>query len=386
MKVLYVISSSKMDGSTLSFMSLLEGVLKKGEDVVVALPNNDKEQHLSFYLDRMSIPYYFLPINFLAYPKRILSIRDIFLYLKELTKRVVDTIIATKAIKDIIQKEKIDIVHTNVGPVQCGYFAAKITRVPHVWHIREYGDLDFQMYPFPSRSSFIKKLKNSTVICITKDLIRYNDLANIQNAYVVYNGVRGKSETNLTLPKEKYFLTSSRVSPEKGFDQIIRVFSEFAKIRNDYKLKILGTGSSEYLSYLASACKRSGIQDFVEFVGFTDKVDEYMNRATALLVASPSEGFGRMTAEAAFNGCLVIGMNTAGTKEILDITGGFPYLTDEEMFSQMCYVASMGNGDYRIMAEHAQSKALSEFSKEEYVNKIDVIYRNIINQQCKDYE
>lgn len=36
--------------------------------------------------------------------------------------------------------------------------------------------------------------------------------------------------------------------------------------------------------------------------------------ASALLVASPSEGLGRMTAEAAFAGCMVIGYNAAGTK------------------------------------------------------------------------
>lgn len=43
-----------------------------------------------------------------------------------------------------------------------------------------------------------------------------------------------------------------------------------------------------------------------------------MNRATALIVPSPFEAFGLITAEAMFNKCLVIGKDTAGTKEQFD--------------------------------------------------------------------
>lgn len=42
-----------------------------------------------------------------------------------------------------------------------------------------------------------------------------------------------------------------------------------------------------------------------------------MNRATALIVPSPFEAFGLITAEAMFNKCLVIGKDTAGTKNNL---------------------------------------------------------------------
>jgi len=48
-----------------------------------------------------------------------------------------------------------------------------------------------------------------------------------------------------------------------------------------------------------------------------DDVYAIMSRATALIVPSHFEGFGRITAEAMFNGCLVAGYNSAGTREIL---------------------------------------------------------------------
>ncbi len=50
----------------------------------------------------------------------------------------------------------------------------------------------------------------------------------------------------------------------------------------------------------------------------TNQIYDLMNRATALIVPSPFEAFGLITAEAMFNKCLVIGKDTAGTKEQFD--------------------------------------------------------------------
>ena len=43
-----------------------------------------------------------------------------------------------------------------------------------------------------------------------------------------------------------------------------------------------------------------------------------MSKALALFVPSSFEGFGFITVEAMFCGCLVIGRNTGGTKEQFD--------------------------------------------------------------------
>ena len=55
--------------------------------------------------------------------------------------------------------------------------------------------------------------------------------------------------------------------------------------------------------------------DNVKFLGIRKDIYSLMKNAMALVVSSPSEGFGFITVEAMLNGCLVIGRNTAGTKE-----------------------------------------------------------------------
>ena len=376
MKILFIIPTTKMDGSIISFLTLIKGLVAKGTQVAIVVPKSKQDDDFIHTIGELNIKCYRTTVRILAYPQKLKGRQFVY----ELLSRIFYNYLALIQILRVIKKEKPDIVHTNVGPVQCGYYAARIARIPHVWHIREYGDLDFGMKAFPSKSSFIKKLKKSFPICISKDLLSYNCLKDDANASVVYNGVHSKFDVRSFYPKEKYFLTSSRISSEKGFEQIIRVFARFVRERNDFSLKILGKGDPAYVNKTKAMCQRLNIMEKVLFVGYTNEVFQYMEKATALLVASKSEGFGRMTAEAAFAGCLVIGKNTAGTKEVMDITGGFRFMNDEEMLLAMKDVSYLSENEYRIRVSRAQHQAVAFFSNEEYINNILDVYDKILKK------
>ena len=279
----------------------------------------------------------------------------------------------------IVKAENIDIVHTNVGPITCGYKACIKAKIPHVWHIREYGDRDFGIKMFPSKRHFRKLLYNSHVITITSNLLRYNNLEHSPRAFVLYNGVRQISDVHFLSPKDYYFLCASRISPEKGFEQIIRVFSRFYEKHPIFKLIIIGSGESKYVAELKQLAEKKNVKGAISFPGYKDDVTPYMTKAKALLVASLNEGFGSMTAEAAFAGCLVVGRNSAGTKEILDITGGYPFLTDDEMLSAMESVVELPERDYHKKILFAQDKAKVCFSKENYINTVYELYKSLLN-------
>lgn len=110
-----------------------------------------------------------------------------------------------------------------------GHFAAKQNKIPHVWHVREYGDLDFNLYPIPTKKTFQKALRNDTAIFITKDLAKYNHAEESNQTHIVYNGVRRHDDVSFIEKKEPYFLCASRVSPEKGHLEVCHAFSEFHK-------------------------------------------------------------------------------------------------------------------------------------------------------------
>ena len=104
----------------------------------------------------------------------------------------------------------------------------------------------------------------------------------------------------------------------------------------------------------------------------------YMKLASALIVASRSEGFGRMTAEAAFCGCLVIGRNTGGTREILESIGGLTFDSNEGLLSSMNEVAAMTDEEYGKRVSLSQIKALALYSTEKNVQDMDKFYHTIM--------
>ena len=364
-----------MGGATHSALSLIRNMAQKSFDVIVVIPNQD--ERFENLLRSINVKYYIIGLCFKAYPK-CKSLADVIKWCYRIMKMLYREYVSSKRIQSIIKQEHIDIVHTNVGPLACGYEACKKTGIPHIWHIREYGDRDFNIHMFPSKAAFKRCLRNSHVITITHDLLDYYSLSDNPNAHVVYNGVRSISDVCLSGKREKYFLCASRVSPEKGFEQTIRSFAKFHSTHTEFNLRIMGLCNESYQSNLWRLARELSIESYVFFEGYQDNVSQYMSEAMALLVASPSEGFGRMTAEAAFAGCLVVGKNTAGTKEIMEITGGFPFVSDEEMLGAMIDVCQLSEEEYLKKASFAQRQAVSHFSEEGYVDRVFSLYESII--------
>jgi len=373
MNVLYVLSSTVFGGATLSFLTLLKGLISFGVCPIVAIPN--KDQKLEAALDEMHVKYYVVPVVFCSYPY-VNNWKGRIKYPLLLVKMLLVNLTAIWKLKKLVKQERIDLVHTNVGPIQAGHWTAKLCKVPHVWHIREYGDLDFNIWSFPSKRYFQKKLASDYSICITHDLRKYNHLEENNKSYVVYNGVREKSVFDSQLIREPFFLCASRLSPEKGIDLVISTFAKFSKDICCYKLVILGAGDPEYVSKLQKMVADLHLEDSVVFEGFRHDVFEYMKRAKALLVASPAEGFGRMTAEACFAGCLVVGRNSAGTKEILDQTGGLFFNNAYELLAQMKCAAQMNPEEYLNLTKKAHAVANDRFSEESYIQNVWNVYRN----------
>lgn len=132
-------------------------------------------------------------------------------------------------LKKIVDEVKPDIIHSNSGVIHGGYEISRECNIPHVWHLREYQDKDFLLKFIPSKEHFIKELHSSYVIAITKGILQHFQLQDSNTAKYIYNGCLSVKDKRLFLPKEKYFLCSTRVVPEKGHIEIIKAFSQFYK-------------------------------------------------------------------------------------------------------------------------------------------------------------
>lgn len=382
MKVLFVLHSTHMDGSTISFFNLVKGLSKRGVDCYAVHP--DKKIDPEF--KKAVLPYinelYYTPMVTYWHDEKLdknLSFRS-----KRNIKKLLKSIVENIQVEKIIKKVQPDIIHTNVGVVRIGYKLSKRNGIPHIWHLREYQTKDFHKVIEPSKAKFEKMLKDSYVITITRDILRYFDLENSSKAMCIYDGCYSKNETAFKFPKENYFLCCSRISEEKGYVDVIKAFVKFHKVYPKYNLLIAGFGNSEYINKLKRMSKKYGCNNFIKFLGYREDIRVLMDNAQALIVASRFEGFGRMTAEAAFRGCAVIGHNTGGTKEVLKITGGFSYEGNwEKLEKQMERVINLDEDEYTGIASRAREAAIKNFSNEQYVDKIYKVYLRALKNHEK---
>lgn len=302
-----------------------------------------------------------------------------------LIRTIIRNKIASRKLKEIIADFRPNIVHTNAGTIRVGYTSARAMKVPHVWHIREIAPT-FELHHFPSHNYQRKLLlQNDFNIVITKAVYSYYNLIS-NNSRVVYDGVFHKS----TLPdikweKKSYFLFVGRLVNAKGGDWAVKSFLKIASRFKDVELWIAGEGSGEYAANLYRIVADSEYGHRVKFLGYRKDIYSLMSEAQALLVPSEKEGFGFITAEAMYNGCLVIGRDTYGTKEQMDNgleSAGreiaLRFSTQDELEKRLCEVCENEVGYYRKMIESAQSVVISRYTIEQNIDNIINIYKKII--------
>ncbi len=375
MKVLFISNSSQMSGAPAALFNLVKGFIGRGGEAAVILPDNKGLLYKKLQdagINCFCGPSYRLTV----YPKCL----NPFKYNRRMAElKNKDRV--TEFIGRIIDEFKPDIVHTNVGPLDYALEICKKKNIPHVWHLREYQDKDFGMTFYPSREKFMQLIHSpgNYNIAITQDIYSHWNLGH--NDRVIYDGVF--DEIPKIVPnKEKYFLYAARLESAKGFGMLARKFRKFRKIRPDFSLKVAGKACGLYGLFWKAYCKLLLPADSVQFLGVREDVGELMDKATALIVPSRCEGFGFSTAEAMLHSCLVIGRNTAGTKEQFDnalrISGmetGFRFTSGKTLLEQMNTVTS--GEDFDKMREAGRQTVIESYNSDRYVSQVISYYSTI---------
>lgn len=387
MNIVYIISSTNSNaGASKSFMTLLRGLKDKGIMASVVIPDR---HDLYKEFKRMGIPAYVLPIRFNVYPEYN-TFRNLLLFLPRLAYwQILNTFSVIKLTR-LLRNKHIDIIHTNVGVINVGFRVAKKLRIPHIYHIREYADKDFNLHYFPTKSRFMQQVcaPNSYSICITDDIKRHHNLCDIKSAVTIYNGVCDSNNLTVSNEKSNYFLFVGRIEQAKGLDSLIKAYCTYVKKSPSIAIPLYIAGEVNdncYYSNILNYISSEDIKDKVHFLGPRKDVAKLMQQAKAIIIPSVFEGFGRCLAEAMFNGCLTIGHNTGGTKEQFDngkrLTGqeiGLRYDTVDQLTEHLHTISSNTQDKFATMINNASKVACKLYSNESYVSNVYNLYKEII--------
>lgn len=388
MKVAFILNSTIVTGgASKSFLSMLTGLMNIGVTPFVILPDNDG---LYNKLKELKVKTYVLTYREGTYPLFDNTIVDGLLFIPRLLGRLYVNWQSSSKLKRIFKEEKPYIVHTNVSVINIGFKAARKLGIPHIYHIREYGDMDFNRHYFPFHGYFAKQLdmQKSYSICITRDIQRHHRQEGKTTSRVIYNGIMSRKDI---LPSNtgKYFLFMGRIEPAKGLDFLLKAYKEYSvNTATPLPLHIAGVAhDNNYAKYINRCIKEANIKKNIIFLGEIQEVESVIHNAKAIIIPSRFEGFGRVMPEAMFYGCLAIGRNTGGTKEQMDngkdLTGkeiALSFTTVEQLAEHLFSVSKNPAKDFVPIRKRAFQTVNALYTIEAQVENVYKFYKEIINE------
>ena len=219
MKVLYVLSLDDNFGAPRALMEMIQ-TLKKQYNItpVVLTPLKNK---INDECDKLNIENYHILYGTSMYRKgdKLLNVLRYLLY-------KYGNIVSLRLIKNKINFDEIDFIHSNNSVIDFGYRLSKKYNKKHFWHLREFSDLDFNYYPFEKK--YYSKMNDSINIGISQTIIDAWKKKGLRNINLVYDGLDFSSIKT----KKKYININNR-----KISNTYRPSFELRPYDNDGKIK-----------------------------------------------------------------------------------------------------------------------------------------------------
>lgn len=374
-RVLYICTDfNVLAGSSLSLLNLINGV----KDYVTPVVLFAWKGKVSDEYEKRGIECIFCPFFYLSTKRK--RIGDLLTNPKQV--RLYSYLAAdyhcVKYVCEYLKDNPVDMVHSNASISTIGYYIAKKLEVPHVWHIREFLDLDFGINAYGGRRRLRRLInKANSRICVSESVCKHWNFIN-DCTYIVPDAVRSESDLKYIKRKENYFLfCSAAITELKGASVAVEAFCKSGVANRGYVLRLIGGCDDSYKSVLLQLAKNYNAEDSIIFEGYCNDVSTQFEKATAFLMCSQNEAMGRVTIEAMFYGCLVIGNNSGGTSEIIQHNKtGFLYNTMNECADLISRIIDI---DYGNIIENSQEMVREKYTEEVYGISIKNIYKELID-------
>lgn len=167
-----------------------------------------------------------------------------------------------------------------------------------------------------------------------------------------------KIPRNVAPLEKKRFVTVGRLSPEKGFIDLLKIYEEIIKTHSDWTLDIIGDGPER--KNLEDYIKEHNLKDKVTLHGFQGKeyIDKILHDSSIYLMTSHTESFGIVLIEAMSHGVPCVAFDSAeGAREIIQ-SGNNGYLIKHRNFD--AYILKVKS----LMDKKEERKRIGKLARE----------------------
>lgn len=170
--------------------------------------------------------------------------------------------------------------------------------------------------------------------------------------------------------KQKIILAVGRMDAwqSKGFDLLLKAWNRLYFKFPDWKLRIVGDSSPSNLNYLKSI---SDNPDSVEFINYTDSIEEEYKEASIFILSSRYEGWGLVLVEAMSQGCAAIACDYKGRQAEIIKESETGILIEPDNIDEMTKAIELliTDSNLRLTLQKHAPEAVRQFSEENIANQ-----------------
>lgn len=394
MKIAFFSHYERLYGANKSLLCLIDSLRLYGVEAFVILPG---EGDMTSALEERDVEYACVPMEWWVHDsvERGDHIQFLYRLLKSkyyVIRRTLKNFCHLKAIIFELSKWNVDLIYTNSSILYCGALAALRLDLPHIWHIREFIDLDYNLEPDFGKSlhDFLIGLSGAKIAVSQAICKHFSGKGGANNFHVVYNGAVPDRKflelkelaSNRSLNDESFvFSIVGCLHKAKCQSEAIEALSylktEFPKIR----LLIVGDGPADEMNRLKHLAQEKGVESNVDFLGFVEDPYKAYLSSNVLLMCSRNEGMGRVTVEAMSACCPVIGYDNAGTSELIEHgKTGFLYRQGSEELAQYMKKFVQEPALVQEMGLEAWQVARNRFSNEAYAEGVYNVIQSMLEK------
>lgn len=312
-------NNDAFSGATMAMLEVIK-LMPSDIEKVVLFPSNEGTASDRCINQNIHVEYAKYWCETFSSEKNI--IKSIFKSLRYISRKIVmwtEEERMKKIVKDV------DIIYSNTVCIKFGLKLAQRYNKKHIWHIREFGDLDHGL-KFPSgKKHYMKSGNNESnyFVLISNSIKKHYDnfIENKKHSFLIYDDLDSKylnPKKHIKNDKLVNMLIAGDIQPGKGQLEAVKALGEL----NDdiYHLYIAGPVSDmnynlEITEYIE---KNPFLKNNIHFLGRVKNMNKLRENMDIGLVCSNCEAFGRVTVEGMLSQLAMIGKNSGGTAELIE--------------------------------------------------------------------
>jgi glycosyltransferase involved in cell wall biosynthesis len=327
MRILFAHNNADLYGSSRSLLRLASRLVKDGSDVYVVLPF---EGALNGELREAGI-------QVMVLPGMAVIERAAFRSLAGLLSFSVRLPVSIWRMMRLIRRLRPDLVHSNTSVMLPSAIAARMSRVRHIWHIREF----YTEFPgFWKAYQRIMGACSDSIVCVSKAVQEQFSSSVRKTTTVIHNGFpleefEPVGQERINRFKAAFGLENRRlvglvgriILQRKGHEIFVQAAALLKDRFPDVRFLVVGAcypGNEFHGENLNQLIDELGVDDFVVQTGEVEDIKSaYAALDVSVLASAKPEPFGGVVIESMALGKPVVGTNIGGTPEQLQdgVTG-----------------------------------------------------------------